>query len=68
MSNMQAAGQAEKEFGAQIIVIKKTSAEYAREKDPLPCPSVLVNGSVIVKNDIIDYTSLRTTILNDETV
>ena len=44
---MEAAGRAEKELGAEIKVIKKTSAEYQKEKDPLPCPSVVVNGRII---------------------
>jgi hypothetical protein len=47
MSNMDAARGAEKEFGAEIVVIKKTSKEYGRTKDPLPCPSVVVNGDHI---------------------
>jgi hypothetical protein len=65
MSNMDAAREAEKEFGAQLIVIKKTSPEYAEEKDPLPCPSVVVNGRSIARNDIITYASLKTALLSD---
>jgi len=38
MSNMEAARGAEKEFGAEIVVIKKTSQEYSQMKDPMPCP------------------------------
>lgn len=68
MSNMEAAREAEKEFGAQIVVIKKTSAEYAGEKDPLPCPSVVLNGRVIAKNDTVTYQSLRTALLSDSDV
>lgn len=59
MSNMDAARGAEKEFGAQLVVIKKTSPEYAEEKDPLPCPSVLVNGKVIARNDTVTYQTLK---------
>lgn len=66
--NMEAAGEAAKEFGAQIIIIRKTSAEYAQEKDPLPCPSVLVNDRVTARNDIIAYTSLRTALLSGNAV
>jgi hypothetical protein len=65
MSNLETAGRAEKEFGAQIVVVKKTSPEYAKEKDPLPCPSVAVNGQIISRNDTITYTSLKTAILSD---
>ncbi len=62
--NMDAAGHAAKEFGAEIRVIKKTSSEYAQEKDPPPCPSVLVNGRFIAKNDIIAYEALKTALLS----
>jgi hypothetical protein len=65
MSNMDAAREAEKEFGAQLIVIKKSSTKYAEEKDPLPCPSVVVNGRILARNDIITYTSLKTALLSD---
>ena len=46
LSNMEAAGRAGKELGAEIIAIKKTSKEYQMERDPLPCPSVMVNGRI----------------------
>jgi hypothetical protein len=46
---MEAAGPEAKEFGAEIAAIKKTSKEYAQEKDPLPCPSIVLNGKVIAK-------------------
>ncbi|MDA8100992.1 MAG: hypothetical protein M0042_15345 [Nitrospiraceae bacterium] len=62
---MQAAGQAEKEFGAEIVIIKKTSPEYAREKDPLPCPSVAVNGKAVARNDVITAEALRDAILSE---
>ena len=68
MSNMEAAGQAEKEFSAQIVVVKKTSPEYAKEKDPPPCPSVSVNDRIIAKNDTITYISLKIAILSDSVV
>jgi hypothetical protein len=57
---MNAAGLAEKEFGAQIVVVKKTSKEYSQEKDPPPCPSVAVNGRFIAKNDVVLYEALKT--------
>jgi len=60
---MEAAGRAAKEFDAEIAVVKKTSKEYAQEKDPLPCPSVVLNGRVIAKNDIIAYEALKTALL-----
>jgi hypothetical protein len=38
MSNMDAARVAEKEFRAEVIVIKKTSKEYQGQQEPIPCP------------------------------
>jgi len=63
--NMGAAGRAVKEFGAFIVVIKKTSPEYAKEKDPPPCPSVKVNGRFTAKNDIVSYEALKEAILSN---
>jgi len=63
--NKEAAGRAEKELGAQIVIVKKTSPEYAKEKDPPPCPSVMVNGRLIAKNDIVSYEALKDAILRD---
>ncbi len=59
---MAAAGQAAKELGAEIKVIKKTSPEYAAEKDPPPCPSVKVNDIFIAKNDTVTYEALNAAI------
>ena len=66
MSNMDAARRAEKEFGAEIIVIKKTSPEYAVQKDPPPCPSVMVNGSFIAKNETITFEMLKTALIKND--
>jgi hypothetical protein len=65
---MEAAGRAEKEFDAKIMVIKKTSKEYSMVKDPLPCPSVAVNGRTIVRNDSVSYEALKTAILSDSDI
>jgi hypothetical protein len=51
------------EFGAQVIVIKKASKEYREEQDPPPCPSVMVNGRFIARNDAVSYEELRTALL-----
>ncbi len=61
---MAAAGQAVKELGAELKVIKKTSPEYAAEKDPPPCPSVKVNDIFIAKNDTVTYEALKAAIIN----
>ena len=68
MSNMEAAGRAEKEFGAEIVVIRKTSKEYVQEKDAPPCPTVIVNGRIIAKNDTATYQSLKTALLSDSDI
>jgi hypothetical protein len=65
MSNMEAARGAEKEFGAEIVVIKKTSKEYSQMKDPMPCPSVVVNGRVITRNDTVTQRALKAAIMSD---
>jgi hypothetical protein len=65
---MEAAGRAEKELGAEIRVIKRTSSEYAAEKDPPPCPSVMVNGRFISKKDMVTYEELKAAILSDSNV
>ncbi len=65
---MEAAGRAEKELGAEVQVLKKTSTDYAQEKDPPPCPSVAVNGRFTAWNDTITYEALKTTILIDSAI
>lgn len=62
---MEAAGRAEKDFGAEIRVIKKTSKEYSTEKDPPPCPSVMVNGRFIARGKVVTYEELKAAILSD---
>jgi hypothetical protein len=64
MSNMAAAREVEKGYGVEIVVIKKTSQEYGQIKDPLPCPSVVVNGRIIARNDIVSYEALKDAILS----
>jgi hypothetical protein len=63
---MEAAGQAEREFGTQIRVIKRTSSEYAMEKDPPPCPSVMINGKFIAKKENVKFEALRAAILKEQ--
>jgi hypothetical protein len=44
---VEAAGRAEKELGAAIEVVKKSSRDYSLKDDPPPCPSVMVDGELI---------------------
>ncbi len=46
-------------------MIKKPSPEYAREKNPPPCPSVAVNGRLIAKNNIVTFEALKATLLSE---
>lgn len=62
---MAAAREAEKEFGAEIRIIRKTSPEYSQEKDPPPCPSVVVDGKFIARNDTVSYEALKSAMLGD---
>ncbi len=68
MTITDAAGRVAKEFSAEVVVIKKTSKEYVQEKDPPPCPSVLVNSRFIAKNNTVTYEALKTSILSDSDV
>jgi hypothetical protein len=65
---MEATRWAEKEFGAEIVLIKKRSQEYGQMKDPLPCPSVVVNGRIIARNNTVTQQALKTAILSDSEV
>jgi hypothetical protein len=65
VSITEAAGRAEKEFGAEIRVIKKTSNEYRMEQDPPPCPSVMVNGNFVARKENIGFEALKAAILNE---
>jgi hypothetical protein len=52
-------------LGAEVVIIKKPSPEYALEKDPPPCPSVAVNGRFIARNDTVTFEALKTALLSD---
>lgn len=52
---------AERDFGTEIIIVKKTSPDYHPEKDP-PCPSVLLGARVLVANGTLTYEALQTEI------
>jgi hypothetical protein len=65
MLNMETARGVEKEFGAEIVVIKKTSKEYSQIKDPLPCPSVVVNDRIIARNETVTQQALKAAIMGN---
>jgi hypothetical protein len=60
---METAGRAEKELGATIQVVKKSSRDYALEDDPPPCPSVMVNGELIADGTVA-YEVLKAELLS----
>jgi len=47
------------EFGAEVIIISKTSREYQSESNPPPCPSVAINDLIIVNDGVISYEDLK---------
>ena len=65
MANQDAARRAAQEFGAEIVVIKKTSPEYAALQDKPPCPSVAVDGKFIARNDMVTLEQLKTAIQSE---
>jgi len=62
-SNAETAGW-EEDFSAQII-IKKTSPEYAREKDVPRFPSAAVDDRLIARNDIVPHEDLGAAIMSE---
>jgi len=63
MANLISAREAEKEFGAEIVEIKKSSPEYAGLPDQPACPAVAVNGKLIAQNDVVTFEQIKTAIL-----
>jgi len=59
LANQDAARRAAQEFGAEIRTIKKTSPEYAAEKDQPLCPSVMVDGKFNIRDGVADVELLR---------
>ncbi len=58
MMNVEAAEKAKEILGAEVVIVKKGSDEYYSERMPLQCPSVAVNGMVIVEDGTIEYERL----------
>lgn len=52
-------------MGAALVIIKKTSPEYASLADKPPCPSVMVDGKFIAKGDLVTYDQLKDAILSE---
>lgn len=59
MINSETARRAAEKYNARIEVVKKSSKEYSSLKEPLPCPSVAVNGRLIARNDMVAEEALR---------
>ena len=45
-------------LGAEIVIVKKTSPGYRPGIDP-PCPSVAVNGRIIVADGTVTFEQLK---------
>ncbi len=48
-----------------IVIIKKTSAEFAALADQPPCPSVMVDDRFIAKGSLVTYEELKKAILSE---
>jgi hypothetical protein len=48
-----------------VVVISRTSKEYALEKDAPPCPSIKVDDTFIVKKGMIAYEQLKAALLKE---
>ena len=62
---MESARRAEKDLGAEVVVVMKTSAEYGLMKDAPPCPSVKVNDTFIARKSLITYDQLKAALLKE---
>jgi hypothetical protein len=62
--NFAAASRAEAELGAEIVIVKKSSTDYRPGVDP-PCPSVVVDGKLIVSDGTVAFEQLRDAIRLD---
>jgi hypothetical protein len=58
------ASRAEAELGAGIVIVKKTSPEYRPGVDP-PCPSVVVNGKLLVSDGTVTFEQLSDVLSQD---
>lgn len=56
--NLAAASRAEAELGAEIVIVKKSSPDYRPGADP-PCPSIVVNGKLLVNDGTVTFEQLR---------
>lgn len=66
MRILDAARRAEKELGAEILIIKKTSTEYASLQEKPPCPSVKVNDRFISRGELVMFDQMKKAILDQE--
>jgi ubiquinone/menaquinone biosynthesis C-methylase UbiE len=57
----------EKELGAEVAVILRTSREYASEKDAPPCPSVKVGDAFVVRRGLMTYDQLKSAVMRADT-
>ena len=55
--NLAAASRAEAELGAGIVIVKKTAPGYRPGVDP-PCPSIIVDGKLLVSDGTVTLEQL----------
>jgi hypothetical protein len=51
--NIESAQKVQKEYPIDIRVVRHGSEEYMSEKDPPPCPSIALDGRLIVKHGVM---------------
>jgi hypothetical protein len=62
MRNLEEASRAEDELGVEIVVVKKTSPGYRPGVDP-PCPSVVVDSRLLVRDGTATFEQMRDALL-----
>ena len=56
---MESARMAETELGAKVVVVSKSSSEYAAMKNAPPCPSVELNGALLAENGTVTFDQIK---------
>lgn len=64
-TNLKSARKLGETLDFDLVVIKKTSAEYAAEKNPPPCPSVAVDDRFVVTDGVASLEQMREALEQD---
>ena len=61
-ANFAVASQAQAAFGAELVIVKDSSADYRPGVDP-PIASVALNGTLLVQAETVTFEELQAAIL-----